>query len=133
MPEKVAPSPRKPSALPNAKPLTNYEDKPMQRKWISLSADPCQPPRCTVKLRGIARSTTFALCLLLCTLGLGHSAAAHEPGIISFEAPGAGTSPGQGTEAISINAEGVITGAYVDASNTVHGFLRYPDGRFTTV
>lgn len=48
--------------------------------------------------------------------------------ITTFDAPGAGTvgSPGggQGTQPMTINAEGAITGYYTDANNVVHGFLR---------
>lgn len=51
--------------------------------------------------------------------------------ITTFDAPGAGSvgSPGggQGTQPMTINPEGVITGHYTDANNVVHGFLRLPD------
>ena len=57
----------------------------------------------------------------------------HQPTIIKFEAPGAGTAPGQGTFANSINPAGAITGLYVDPANVYHGFLRAPDGTFTTL
>jgi hypothetical protein len=53
--------------------------------------------------------------------------------IISFEAPGAGNGPGQGTVAYDINDGGVIAGAFADANNVYHGFLRYPDGSFVTI
>jgi hypothetical protein len=67
--------------------------------------------------------------------------------ITTFEAPGAGRESvtgflgttisgvygGQGTYAISINAAGAITGFYADRKNVVHGFLRTPDGKFTTL
>jgi hypothetical protein len=50
--------------------------------------------------------------------------------ITTFDAPGAGTvgSPGggQGTQPMTINPEGAITGHYTDANNAVHGFLRIP-------
>ena len=52
--------------------------------------------------------------------------------ITTFDAPGAGTGPSQGTLAEDINPEGVIAGEYSDASNVVHGFLRTEDGAFTT-
>jgi len=55
------------------------------------------------------------------------------------ESPGAGTGTYQGTSACefmacfgSINPAGTVTDAYADASNVVHGFLRTPDGKFTT-
>lgn len=52
--------------------------------------------------------------------------------ITTFDAPGAGTAPGQGTVADDINPEGVITGFYFDANNVSHGFVREGDreGRF---
>jgi len=58
--------------------------------------------------------------------------------ITTIDAPGAGTNPGQvkglafqGTNAISINAGGVITGAWADSSYAVHGFVRAADGTIT--
>jgi hypothetical protein len=52
----------------------------------------------------------------------------------TFQAPGADTTPGSynGTLPISINDLGVITGNYYDANGFGHGFLREPDGKFTT-
>src|SRR5215472_15559666 len=47
-----------------------------------------------------------------------------QPPIITFDAPGAGTGPGQGTQGLAINPGGVIAGDYVDASNVFHGILR---------
>jgi len=52
--------------------------------------------------------------------------------IITFDAPGAGTGPFQGTEARGINPAGTIEGAYVDPSNVTHGFVRAKDGTITT-
>ena len=54
--------------------------------------------------------------------------------ITTFDAPGAGTdgSQGQGTVPNVINELGEIGGAYVDAANVQHPFLRAPDGSFTT-
>ncbi|MGA8504679.1 MAG: hypothetical protein WB762_03610 [Candidatus Sulfotelmatobacter sp.] len=76
----------------------------------------------------------FAICLTLCTLGLGVSASAQEPYIITFDAPGADTKPGDfnGTYPGSINFWGVITGSYQDTNSTFHGFVRSPEGNFTT-
>jgi hypothetical protein len=42
----------------------------------------------------------------------------------TFDAPGAGTGPGQGTTPFSNNASGAITGFEVDANGVFHGFLR---------
>ena len=52
----------------------------------------------------------------------------------TFEAPGADTTPGSfnGTVPNSINDLGAITGEYFDATGFGHGFLRSPDGKFTT-
>jgi hypothetical protein len=55
-----------------------------------------------------------------------------------IDAPGAGTGVGQGTGCFSycsvgLNASGMITGSYIDASNVFHGFLRSPAGQFTTI
>src|SRR5580704_9787706 len=54
--------------------------------------------------------------------------------IISFDAPGAGLGANlnQGTVAYSINDLGVIAGQFQDASYVFHGFVRYPNGYFTT-
>ena len=43
--------------------------------------------------------------------------------ITSFDAPGAGTGPGQGTFPVSFNPAGAIVGSSVDASGVSHGFL----------
>jgi hypothetical protein len=53
----------------------------------------------------------------------------------SFDAPGAGTGPGQGTETASedgLSRKGSLAGAYIDASNIVHGLLLVADGTMTT-
>ena len=48
--------------------------------------------------------------------------------ITTFDVPGAGTGPGQGTVPETINASGAITGWDIDANDVSHGFLRAPDG-----
>ena len=50
----------------------------------------------------------------------------------TFDPPGAGTGPFQGTLPLGINQEGTIEGFYVDASDSNHGFLRTSDGIITT-
>src|SRR5436189_271055 len=55
-----------------------------------------------------------------------------ESTITTFDAPDAGTGPGQGTLAASINPAEAIAGCYIDASDVSHGFLRAPDGIITT-
>jgi hypothetical protein len=87
--------------------------------------------------RGIATRT-----LLIGLLGLSIAvvaSAADKPRIITFDAPGAGTSAGsfQGTGCYSdcsvlINNFGAITGTYEDANSVFHGFVRSPEGKFTT-
>jgi hypothetical protein len=68
-------------------------------------------------------------------LGLGLSATAddHKATIITFDAPGAGsTAAGQGTYSYGINTPGAVTGWYIDGGWVWHGFLRAPDGSITT-
>jgi uncharacterized membrane protein len=54
--------------------------------------------------------------------------------VIAFDAPGADTTANDfnGTIPTSINIEGVIAGYYVDPTNVLHGFLRSPEGKFTS-
>jgi hypothetical protein len=75
----------------------------------------------------------MALCLVVCTLGLGLSvnAAGTHTTITTFDAPGAGTAAGQGTFPSGLNPAGAITGFIRDANAARHGFLRAPDGTFT--
>jgi len=51
----------------------------------------------------------------------------------SFDAPGAGTGAGQGTEPLAISSTGAISGLYLDSNQVLHGFVRAPSGTFTTV
>src|SRR5450631_3912194 len=73
-------------------------------------------------------------CVLFAALAIALQTSAQSQ-IITFDAPGAGTGPGQGTflqtNPGTINPAGAITGFYCDAINC-HGFLRAPDGTFTT-
>jgi hypothetical protein len=60
--------------------------------------------------------------------------------ITTFDAPGAGNSPGQGTfysysnyqAFYALNSAGAYTSGYTDANYVNHGFLRAPNGAFTT-
>jgi hypothetical protein len=54
--------------------------------------------------------------------------------IITFDAPGADTKPGDynGTFASAINNWGAITGSFVDTNNVYRGFLRSAKGSFIT-
>ena len=58
------------------------------------------------------RKVALALCLALCTVGLGFSASKDDPTFITFDAPGAVS-----TLAGAINAAGSVTGSYLDANN----------------
>src|SRR5215475_1805704 len=51
--------------------------------------------------------------------------------ITTFDAPGAGTGPNQGTYAFNINPSGTIIGFMRDANDVRHGFVRSQDGSFT--
>jgi len=51
-----------------------------------------------------------------------------QPTIITFDGPGSGTGPGQGTIAFAINPAGTISGRYADAGGAIHAILRYPNG-----
>jgi hypothetical protein len=82
---------------------------------------------------------TRALYLGLCALGMAFAAGAHERHFITIDAPGAGHGSGQGTGcfaftdcSIIINNSGVITGYYLDSGNVFHGFVRSPEGKFTS-
>ncbi len=54
--------------------------------------------------------------------------------LTTFDAPGAGTiaSDSNGTFAYGMDDFGVVAGYYNDANLVSHGFLRTPDGKFTT-
>ena len=52
--------------------------------------------------------------------------------ITTFDAPSAGTGPGQGTLPQQITAAGTIVGYYRDANRVRHGFVRSAQGEFTT-
>ncbi len=95
---------------------------------------------CTVSCRSIAagrRTKGRALYLSLCALAMAVAASAGP--IITFDAPGAGTGSGQGTGcfaftdcSVLLNNFGAVTGYYLDANNVFHGFVRSPEGKFTT-
>jgi hypothetical protein len=87
----------------------------------------------SVRTSNVYPRLRMALCLVLCTLGLGVSVNAGEKKttITTFDAPGAGTEPGLGTFPSGINASGAITGFIRDANSARHAFLRARDGTFT--
>ena len=63
--------------------------------------------------------------------GLSANADSPRRTFITFDAPSAGTGPGQGTEGIHINPAGAITGYYLDSGDVFHGYVRARDGTFT--
>jgi hypothetical protein len=88
-----------------------------------------------IKFVALTRARGWAtLCLALWFLGLGLSAKAQDrkASIITIDAPGAGTSAGQGTSTFAINPAGVITGFLSDADGVRHGLVRAPNGTITT-
>lgn len=84
------------------------------------------------------RQGVLALCLALCTFGLGATASADQHEIKFFDAPGAGTngssqySP-QGTYVHQINFWGAIVGFVRGQDDVRHGFVRAPNGTFTMI
>ena len=86
-----------------------------------ISSRRCAPPCSKVLSNGV---------LGLLMLGLVLTASAQKASIITFDAPGADTKPGDnnGTYSTGINASGAITGSYQDTNNAFHGFVRSPEG-----
>src|SRR6516165_11382234 len=64
-------------------------------------------------------------------LGLAISTTISAQTITTFDAPGAGTGPNQGTSALDIDPTGRTIGFFRDANNVRHGFSRAKDGTFT--
>src|SRR6476646_3849753 len=64
-------------------------------------------------------------------LGLTISTKISGQTITTFDAPGAGTGPFQGTSALDIDPSGRPIGFFRDANNVRHGFTRSNDGTFT--
>jgi hypothetical protein len=64
---------------------------------------------------------------------VSHGFLRDENGVFStFDAPGAGTDPGQGTLGGGFAPDGAVMGNYYDADSLSHGFLRDKNGVFTT-
>jgi hypothetical protein len=63
--------------------------------------------------------------------GVAHGFQNYDGNKSEFDAPGAGTAPGQGTFTANINFNGTA-GYYMDSNGTYHGFLNTYDGAFTT-
>src|SRR5436190_20079250 len=78
------------------------------------------------------RKTKFQLvpaATILVALAISTSISAQT--ITTFDAPGAGTGPFQGTYATNIGPSATIIGFSRDASDVRHGFVRSQDGSFT--
>jgi hypothetical protein len=88
------------------------------------------PVRCFEVFSAVLRNLGNACFILLCTLGLSLTARAQEPCITTFDVP---ASNGYGTQPVGINNQGTIAGYYQDSNAVYHGFLRSPDGNFTTL
>src|SRR5262245_42635655 len=100
------------------------------------------------KTAGVARLLTAAMTLMLLLSILAPSVSGgtndgvlnfsemplfkSQPTIITFDAPGAGTGPGQGTLAFAINPAGTISGRYADSGGAIHAIIRSPDGAIIT-
>lgn len=89
--------------------------------------------RATAKLRWKSINSMLFAALVLLAMPMGAVEALAQT-ILTFDAPGADTTVGSqnGTFASGVNNWGIITGSYVDANDVIHGFLRNPQGKFTT-
>src|SRR5579862_7182681 len=67
------------------------------------------------------------LCLLFCSLMPGLSSSAHAATVITFDPPGS-----VATFAAGVNSSGAITGSFYDINGVGYGFVRNPNGYFTT-
>src|SRR3974377_766453 len=81
----------------------------------------------------MSRMGILMLVVLVCFVSTAWPQAQIKPEIITFDAPGAGTSAFQGTIPLGNDAAGTIMGFSIVLSNAYHGFLPPPDGRITTL
>src|ERR1700682_1972152 len=84
-----------------------------------------KPNCCTPSLRWVTKLLSVAI------LGCSNLALCQVV-TTSFDAPGAGTSSGQGTNPQAINESGQITGPFVDSNWLSRGFVRNPDSTVVT-
>jgi hypothetical protein len=86
------------------------------------------------QFRSLSSNGALGLLVALSTVGVVVSANAQDSKVVIIDAPGADTTPGDyfGTYPGGINTRGAVAGSYQDANGTYHGFLRSPDGKFTT-
>lgn len=64
------------------------------------------------------------LIVFFCSVSTARPQAQTKPRIITFDAPGAGTGPNQGTIVYGVTPDGWSTGNCVDAQHNHPGFLR---------
>jgi hypothetical protein len=57
----------------------------------------------------------------------------HGGGILTFDAPGAGTGGRSGTFVYGLTPKGIMAGYILDAAGAYHGFLRAADGSFSAI
>ena len=86
---------------------------------------------CASAFVATVRRGMLAVGAVLFLLPVDLPASAQEGHFVTFEAPGAGTSGGQGTAAQGINLQGEIAGYYVDSNYVYHGFVRTGRGDIT--
>ena len=79
-------------------------------------------------MKNMKQARLLGFTLLVSGMATPALAQPHKPTIIEFDAPGAGTGPYQGTFPQDINDAGAIIG-FTDGGN---GFVRNPDGTFTS-
>ena len=87
---------------------------------------------CASTVVTIVRRGMLAVGAVFCLLSVDFPASAQEAHFVTFEAPGAGTSGGQGTAAQGINLQGEIAGFYLDSNSVYHGFVRTRRGDIST-
>jgi hypothetical protein len=120
--------------------MGSHESLSSQRPAESRDHTTARKLRFTSSIGSLVSPSSSALCtkrrsavkLLEWLLCKRKSSSRPSQTIAVFDAPGAGTSRGQGTFGIAIHSSGAIAGAYVDANNVWHGFLRAPCGAVTT-
>lgn len=83
-------------------------------------------------MKNILQAQYIALSLLAAGLAMPALSQPGKPTIIEFDVPGAATGAYQGTQPWMINALGMVVGVYTLPSGGANGFVRAPDGTFTT-
>jgi hypothetical protein len=98
-------------------------------------------------MKGTVTFATAVMLLGFLAIPVGFAGQNGDYKVISFDVPEAGTLPynqnngvSQGTGCyvitacnFAINQRGAVVGTYLDANNVYHGFLRSPQGQYTTI